>query len=40
VGDCVAEVGWMGVATESVVIEGWDCVVAVVSFLGEKDGNG
>jgi hypothetical protein len=40
VGDCVAEVGWMDVATESVVVGGWDCVVVVVSLLGKKGGNG
>jgi hypothetical protein len=38
VGDCVTEVGWMDVATESVVVGGWDCVVVVVSLLGNRAG--
>jgi hypothetical protein len=33
--DCCAEVGWMGVVTEVMVVGGWDCVVAVVNLLGK-----
>ncbi len=33
--DCFAEVGWMGVVTEMVVVSGWDCVVVVVELLVE-----
>ncbi len=31
---CFAEVGWMSVVTELVVVGGWDCVVVVVDFVG------
>ncbi len=31
--DCFAEVGWMGVVLELVVVGGWDCVVVVVDLL-------
>ena len=30
-------VGWMGVATEVVVVGGWDCFVVVVELLIETD---
>ncbi len=33
--DCFAGVGWMGVATELVVVGGWDCFVVVVELLVE-----
>jgi hypothetical protein len=38
-GDYFAEVGWMGVVTELVVVGDWDCVVAVVDLLGKIDAN-
>jgi hypothetical protein len=33
--DCFAEVGWMGVVTELVVVGGWDCIVVGVDVLVE-----
>ena len=34
--NCFAEIGWMSVVTELVVVGGWDCVVVVVGLSNKK----